>query len=99
MIMNSLIHGFENIVQGTININIQQVDDSLLIQYSDDGKGIDSDTLDQHFDAFFTTKRGKGGSGLGTHIMYNLVTQALNGTIKASSPDDKGLSYNISIPL
>jgi signal transduction histidine kinase len=99
MIMNSLIHGFENIVQGTININIQQVDDSLLIQYSDDGKGIDSDTLDQHFDAFFTTKRGKGGSGLGTHIMYNLVTQALNGTIKVSSPDDKGLSYNISIPL
>ncbi len=99
MIMNSLIHGFENIVQGTININIQQVDNSLLIQYSDDGKGIDSDTLDQHFDAFFTTKRGKGGSGLGTHIMYNLVTQALNGTIKVSSPDDKGLSYNISIPL
>ncbi|WP_133470245.1 sensor histidine kinase [Paraglaciecola marina] len=99
MIMNSLIHGFENKPKGSIDINITQQDNNLLINYSDDGKGLDKITLEQHFDAFFTTKRGEGGSGLGTHIMYNLVTQTLKGKIQASSELGEGLHYKISIPM
>ncbi|MEP1552245.1 MAG: ATP-binding protein [Paraglaciecola sp.] len=99
MIMNSLIHGFENKPKGSIDINITQQDNNLLIHYSDDGKGLDKITLGQHFDAFFTTKRGEGGSGLGTHIMYNLVTQTLKGKIQASSELGEGLHYKISIPM
>ncbi|MEP2653156.1 MAG: ATP-binding protein [Paraglaciecola sp.] len=99
MIMNSLIHGFENKPKGSIAIDISQQDNSLLINYSDDGKGLDRITLEQHFDAFFTTKRGEGGSGLGTHIMYNLVTQTLKGKIQASSELGDGLHYKISIPM
>lgn len=99
MIMNSLIHGFENKPKGSIDINISQQDNALLINYSDDGKGLDKITLGQHFDAFFTTKRGEGGSGLGTHIMYNLVTQTLKGKIQAFSELGEGLHYKISIPM
>ncbi|MEO9946962.1 ATP-binding protein [Paraglaciecola sp.] len=99
MIMNSLIHGFENKPKGSIGINITQQDNNLLIHYTDDGKGLDKITLGQHFDAFFTTKRGEGGSGLGTHIMYNLVTQTLKGKIQASSELGEGLHYKISIPM
>jgi signal transduction histidine kinase len=99
MIMNSLIHGFENKTKGAIKVVISKSDDELLIDYSDDGKGLDKDTLERHFDAFFTTRRGKGGSGLGTHIMYNLVTQTLGGAIEAFSEPEKGLEYKITIPV
>jgi signal transduction histidine kinase len=99
MIMNSLIHGFDNKTKGTIKIDISLEDGSLVINYEDDGQGLPEGTLAQHFDAFFTTRRGKGGSGLGTHIMYNLVTQTLKGDIKAFSKVHQGLRYLITIPL
>ena len=98
MIMNSVIHGFEKIDQGHIDIVISEQDDQVHIDYKDDGKGLTEELLARHFDAFFTTKRGKGGSGLGTHIMYNLVTQTLGGQIEAFSEEDKGLQYKISFP-
>jgi signal transduction histidine kinase len=99
MIMNSLIHGFESKAKGAIKLDISEQNGNLIINYSDDGRGLDKGTLERLFDAFFTTRRGKGGSGLGTHIMYNLVTQTLGGSIEAFSQLDQGLQYNISIPL
>jgi signal transduction histidine kinase len=99
MIMNSLIHGFEDKPKGAIMLEISEQDNNLVINYSDDGRGLDEGTLKRHFDAFFTTRRGKGGSGLGTHIMYNLVTQTLGGDIKAFSKPSEGLRYIITIPV
>lgn len=99
MIMNSLIHGFESVTTGAITINISQQENELVIDYSDNGKGLDNENLTKHFDAFFTTRRDKGGSGLGTHIMYNLVTQTLKGKIQVTSKPDKGLQYKISLPI
>ncbi|MBC3764832.1 sensor histidine kinase [Neptunicella marina] len=99
MIMNSVIHGFEDIEYGHIQINVSKSASKVIINYKDDGKGMSDEVLNQHFDAFFTTTRGRGGSGLGTHIMYNLVTQALKGNIKANSSPGKGVSYRISFPL
>ena len=99
MIMNSLIHGFEDRPKGAIKLEVVEQDNNLIINYSDDGRGLDKGNLERHFDAFFTTRRGKGGSGLGTHIMYNLVTQTLGGRIKAFSEPGQGLQYKITIPL
>jgi len=99
MIMNSLIHGFEDKPKGAIRLEISEHNGNLIIDYSDDGRGLDEGTLAQHFEAFFTTRRGKGGSGLGTHIMYNLVTQTLGGSIEAFSQPDEGLQYKITIPV
>jgi signal transduction histidine kinase len=99
MIMNSMIHGFEDKPKGAIKLEVSEQDNNLIINYSDDGRGLDEATLKRHFDAFFTTRRGKGGSGLGTHIMYNLVTQTLGGKIEAFSQPDKGLQYKITIPV
>jgi signal transduction histidine kinase len=98
MIMNSLIHGFENKKQGLIKVDIKNDGETITVHYKDNGKGLSQELLERHFDAFFTTKRGKGGSGLGTHIMYNLVTQTLGGQIKASSQEDQGIDYNITFP-
>lgn len=98
MIMNSLIHGFENINAGKISIIIRDDDTNIYIDYKDNGRGLSPEMLDKHFDAFVTTKRDKGGSGLGTHIMYNLVTQTLGGKISVESEPGSGLQYKIQFP-
>ncbi|NRA69699.1 MAG: sensor histidine kinase [Gammaproteobacteria bacterium] len=98
MILNSLIHAFETTPQGKITFTLTQNEQSICIHYEDNGVGISSENLQQLFEPFFTTKRGQGGSGLGTHILYNIVTQSLKGTITAQSEQNQGLSYHIKFP-
>ncbi|SFR58353.1 signal transduction histidine kinase [Pseudidiomarina maritima] len=99
LIINSLIHGFENKQDGEIDISIKRKDDKLVIVYRDNGKGLTQQQLDQLFDPFFTTKVQQGGSGLGTHIIRNLVTQTLNGTIEAESEVGQGLTYRMTLAV
>jgi len=98
MIVNSITHGFEGRITGTITLEVKEEGNMVSLYYSDNGKGLSEEELSKLFDAFYTTKRGKGGSGLGTHIMYNLVTQSLNGQIEAQSAIDEGLEYFIRFP-
>ncbi len=82
LIMNSVIHAFEGKKGGKILINFKKNDnDFLKIVYTDNGRGVSAETKKKMFDPFFTTKRGNGGSGLGMHILYNLITKKLNGEI------------------
>ncbi|MCU6500591.1 GAF domain-containing sensor histidine kinase [Rugamonas sp. A1-17] len=98
MVVNSLVHGFEEGQSGKITISGKVDGDFVDFQFSDDGVGMDSATLAQLFDPFFTTKRGSGGSGLGAHILYNLVTGALGGTVKVVSAPGMGLHYKLRFP-
>jgi signal transduction histidine kinase len=98
MLMNSLVHGFEREQAGHIRIHAALDDDTVVFEYGDDGAGMDADTLAKLFDPFFTTKRGSGGSGLGAHILYNLVTGALGGTLRVESEPGKGLQYHLRFP-
>ncbi|GAA5214404.1 ATP-binding protein [Corallincola platygyrae] len=98
LIMNTLIHGFEETESGDIFIDVSINNQHVVIGYKDSGKGVSPENLRKLFDPFFTTRRGHGGSGLGTHILYNLVTQSLGGTITATSPAGEGLSYTMVLP-
>lgn len=99
LIMNSIIHGFENIEQGKISIMVKAKGNRIHLCYADNGCGIPKEAINKLFEPFYTTKRGKGGSGLGAHLVYNLVTQGLNGTIVASSGMGMGLKYDIEFPI
>ncbi len=99
LVLNSIIHGFDNKAQGTIGITITQTNDNLDINYRDDGNGIDQSIAHKIFEPFSTTKRGSGGSGLGLHLVYNLVTQALNGKIDCTSNINSGVKFTISFPV
>jgi signal transduction histidine kinase len=57
------------------------------------------ENLSKIFNPFFTTKRGQGGSGLGLHIVYNLVTQKLNGAIACESQLGKGTQFTLKLPI
>jgi two-component system NtrC family sensor kinase len=99
MLMNSLVHGFEREQAGNIVISAALDNDTVVLDYSDDGAGMDAETLAKLFDPFFTTRRGSGGSGLGAHILYNLVTGPLGGTVKVESAPGQGLRYHLRFPL
>jgi len=99
MVVNSLVHGFERDQPGNITIRARIEDDDMVaFEYGDDGAGMDAETLAKLFDPFFTTKRGSGGSGLGAHILYNLVTGSLGGSLRVESSPGKGLQYFLRFP-
>ncbi|WP_133468177.1 sensor histidine kinase [Paraglaciecola marina] len=100
LIMNSIIHGFEGMGEGDINIKIELIENSKVkIDFVDNGKGIPEQLCKRIFDPFVTTKRGQGGSGLGMHLVYNLVTQGLNGSISIVSEEDHGVHFSIMFPV
>ena len=100
LILNSIRHGFDE-WQGERKILIQVTrhDTELHIDYRDTGKGIDPQILPRIFDPFVTSKRGQGGSGLGTHIVYNLIVQLMHGRITCESKPDQGARFQIRLPL
>lgn len=98
MVVNSLVHGFEREQAGKIAIRAALDGDTVTLTYADDGAGMDRESLDKLFDPFFTTKRGSGGSGLGAHILFNLVTGALGGTVHVESAPGQGLRYELRFP-
>ncbi|MDD9267971.1 ATP-binding protein [Paenibacillus sp. GCM10023248] len=98
LVMNSLNHAYAPEEEGTLSVRVSEEADHIQLAYSDDGKGMTQAVLDQIFDPFFTTSRGKGGTGLGMNIVYNLVTQSLNGTIQCFSTLGQGSLFMITIP-
>lgn len=98
-VVNSLMHGYEQNVYGNINIDFKKEGETLVFKYSDDGKGISEENRKKVFDKFYTTKRGSGGSGLGMHIIHNLVTEKLKGTIRCESELGAGITFVITLPL
>jgi len=98
LLMNSLIHGFDGVEQGEVNIHAEIDGDALLLSYRDNGKGMDESVRARVFDPFFTTKRQEGGSGLGMHLVYNLITQLLKGSIEIRSAHGRGVNFRIAMP-
>lgn len=99
LVMNSLVHGFEDLEQGEIVMTLSIHNTILRFHYSDNGKGIQAEHIPKIFNPFFTTKRSQGRSGLGMHIVYNLVTQKLEGTIECTSSPGEGTTFLIHFPV
>ena len=99
LIGNSLKHGFdEATMKGEIHIIVSEQDQEVQIKYTDNGKGMTEAVREKVFEPFFTTMRGNGGTGLGMHIVYNLVTQKLAGHIHCDSTPSEGTQFNIYLP-
>ena len=98
LVLNSLTHGYDKHDEGRIVLKARIDKDRLHFEYADDGRGISEENLGKIFEPFFTTDK-KIGTGLGMHIVYNLVTQKLCGTIHCESESNKGTRFIIEMPL
>lgn len=99
LIVNSIMHAYEPDQTGTLHLDFRLEDNRVHFDYRDDGKGIDNAILGRIFDPFFTTKRGAGGSGLGLHILYNIVSGTLAGSVEVFSTVGAGTHFRLSMPL
>ena len=95
LVVNAIIHAYEPDKSGLMTIRIQREGERIELKFSDDGRGISADHMARIFDPFFTTRRGQGGTGLGLHIVFNLVHQTLSGTIQVDSELGQGTTFTI----
>ena len=99
LFLNSIAHAFPDGRQGNIAIKVSACgDDDVEIIFSDDGCGMSPDVRRQAFDPFFTTRRHQGGTGLGLHIVYSVVTDRLGGQLRLSSEPGEGTDVRIILP-
>lgn len=100
LVNNSLIHAFAGRDCGSIRIEASAPQSgSVQLRFSDDGAGIPAANLGRIFEPFFTTRLGQGGSGLGLHILFNLVTGLLGGRVGVNSDHGRGTEFVFDLPL
>jgi signal transduction histidine kinase len=99
LFLNAVNHAFAGGRSGTIAISARaRGHDDIEINFADNGAGMTPDVQRQAFDPFFTTRRNEGGTGLGLHIVYNLVTQQLGGRMMLESRPGQGTTFRIIMP-
>ena len=100
LIMNAIVHAFDGRQHGVMRLTADLIDDKQVrLLFSDNGVGVSEGNLSKIFDPFFTTRLGQGGSGLGLHICYNIVSSVLGGSIEVRSVLGSGTSFEIILPL
>jgi signal transduction histidine kinase len=98
--LNAVIHAFAEDRPGTLVIDVARLGDAQVrMVVRDDGRGIPRENLQRIFDPFFTTGRDKGSTGLGLHIVYNLVVSTLRGQIAIESEEGIGTRVTIELPV
>jgi signal transduction histidine kinase len=99
LFLNAANHAFADGRAGAITISARpRGNDDVEIIFMDNGAGMTPDVQRQAFDPFFTTRRNEGGTGLGLHIVYNLVTQQLGGRMMLDSRLGQGTTFRIIMP-
>jgi len=100
LVLNALTHAFPDRRAGAMRLSARRVgSDQIEIAFADDGIGMSEDVRRRAFEPFFTTRRNRGGTGLGLHIVYNLVTRRLGGSLKLDSQPGRGTDFLIRLPL
>ncbi len=98
LIANALLHAYHPETSGIIRVIGHNLGDRISVLVEDDGAGIPTEHLSRIYDPFFTTKRGSGGSGLGLHIVFNIVHETLHGDIVCRSVPGQGTSFTLTLP-
>jgi len=99
LFLNAVAHAFPDGRPGAVDIQVRESGkDNVEILFSDNGCGMSLDVRRRAFDPFFTTRRDQGGTGLGLHIVYSIVTNRLGGRLDLDSEPGKGTRVQIILP-
>lgn len=96
-IVQNSIDALEGRENKNIILRTENIENNILIYFSDNGCGIPPENIDKIFDSFFTTKAPNKGTGLGLGICYSIVND-LKGNITAASEPGKGTTITVIIP-
>ncbi|MDP3521236.1 MAG: HAMP domain-containing sensor histidine kinase [Hydrogenophaga sp.] len=99
LIMNSVRHAFDGIAQPQIHIELCESGGQVELIYRDNGVGVPAALHNRIFEPLFTTRRGRGGTGLGLNIVYNLVTQKMAGQLDFWSAPQRGVTFRVRFAL
>lgn len=97
LLLNSVMHAYPDGKTGRAVIAVNAERGFVHIRYEDDGVGIPEPEREKIFEPFYTTARGRGGTGIGLHIVYNAVTQMLGGRISCSAAASGGARFDVWI--
>jgi signal transduction histidine kinase len=99
VVLNAVAHAYEPGQSGSIEIRAAAEDaKQVAIVFSDTGRGMAAEVRRRVFEPFFTTRRRQGGTGLGLHIVHNIVTGRLGGRISVASEPGQGTTFRVVIP-
>ena len=99
LFINAVAHAFPPNEAGAMQITARAAgEDHVEILFADNGRGMTADVRRQAFDPFFTTRRSEGGTGLGLHIVYSIITNRLGGRIVLHSEPGEGTRIQIVLP-
>jgi len=99
LFLNAVAHAFPDGKSGAVDIQVREFGkDNVEIIFSDNGCGMSLDVRRRAFDPFFTTRRDQGGTGLGLHIVYSIVTNRLGGRLDLDSEPGGGTRIRIILP-
>ena len=99
LFLNAVAHAFPDGKPGAVDIQVRESGkDNVEIIFSDNGCGMSLDVRRRAFDPFFTTRRDQGGTGLGLHIVYSIVTNRLGGRLDLDSEPGGGTRIQIILP-
>ena len=83
---------------GRIEIRTRVEGDHYLVEITDNGSGIDPESIPKLFDPFFTTKPVGEGTGLGLSISHGIIT-GHGGRIEVESDLGRGSRFRVLLPL
>ncbi|MEJ1159793.1 HAMP domain-containing sensor histidine kinase [Prosthecomicrobium sp. N25] len=99
LITNARDHAYPDGRNGTMTIRVTEPRKGWIrIDFADDGVGIEPEHVGKVFDPFYTTGRDRGRTGLGLHIVHNIVTATLQGQIQITSRPGQGARFVIDFP-
>lgn len=99
LINNAYLHAFDGRDNGVLTISAIANSETVEICVADNGVGMSNENLEKLFQPFFSTKIGRGGTGLGMTIVDNLVRKSLGGELAVKSELGVGTTFQIDLPL
>jgi PAS domain S-box-containing protein len=99
LLLNAVMHAFPDGQSGTVDIRVKAFGEhEVEVLFADDGCGMNVNVRHEAFNPFFTTRRDLGCTGLGLHIVHNIVTSRLGGRLDLQSDPGNGTTIQMILP-
>lgn len=98
LLHNAVLHGFDGKTQGRVKVSALVDGDTVNLDVSDNGLGMQPHVQSRVFEPFFTTRLGRGGSGLGLSVSHRIASSVLGGDLTVRSQAGEGSTFTLTFP-